>query len=85
MDYIVSTTPTPLLKLPEDLSDWGLKVLPQSTGRLLVTDVSKVPEKVLCLLGDKRAVNAVRAAYKTLGTDAGEFMKGTGHTLSDLE
>ena len=48
-----------------------------------VVDVSKVPWHVLWKQRDRQAVNDLRGAYRVLGVDAGEFVKGTGHTVSE--
>ena len=61
---------------------WGLAETPTTEGFWRVVDVSKVPWHVLWKQRDRQAVNDLRGAYRALGVDAGEFVKGTGHTAA---
>ena len=61
---------------------WGLSDTRTPEGFWRVTNVSKLPRRVLYKKRDRQAVNDLRGAYRELGVDAGEFVKGTGHTAS---
>ena len=61
---------------------WGMSETPTEGGLFRVVDVSKVPWHVLCKQRDRQAVNDLRRAYRYLGVDAGEYVRGTGHTVS---